>query len=348
MKYVIKRLVLMVPTLFFILLVNFAIVHIAPTSPVEEQIAKITSEQHALSSQGFALTQQIHYQGKEGLSDTMIQELNTRFGFDKPVTERFWLMIRQYMQFDLGQSFFRGQPVASLIAQKLPISLAFGTLSLLMMYGLGVLLGLFKARFDGLLFDKVSAVILAIFYCLPVFLVALFLMVLLAGGRFWQIFPMQVTLPDDFVGLSLWVKTKILLYQLTLPAIASSLSGIASIAYLTKFALVNEQSSSYVLAAKARGLTTGKIFYQQMLKPAMLAVYAEMPMTVVGVLFAGNFLVEVIFGIDGLGRLGFEAVASRDYPVMFGVLYVLTLVGMLVQLVFDLWYKVLDPRISYQ
>ena len=346
MAYIIKRLVFILPTLFLILLTNFAIVHIAPTGPVEEQIAKINNE--TLNAQGFLLSKQVQYQGKEGLSDEMVQELNVRFGFDKPVYERFWLMMSNYVRFDLGQSFFKGQSVASLIGQKLPISLAFGGLTLLVMYGFGVALGVLKARFDGTLFDKMSAFILAVLYSLPVFLVALLLMVLFAGSRFWQIFPMQVAFSEGFVELAWWVQVKTVLHQLTLPVMASALGGIASIAYLTKFSIMSELSSDYVLAAKARGLSQGQIIYGQVFKNAVVAVLAEMPMTLVGVLFAGNFLVEVIFGIDGLGRLGFEAVASRDYPVMFGVLYIFTLIAMIVQLIFDILYKILDPTISYQ
>lgn len=347
MRYVIKRLLLLIPTLLLILLTNFAIVHVAPTGPVETQLAKIASEQHALNQQGFLIAQQVRYQGKDGLSDEMIDELHARFGFDKPAHERFWLMLKNYATFELGQSFFQGQSVASLLAQKLPISLAFGGLSLLVMYGAGVLLGVLKARFDGSLFDKLTALLLATVYALPVFLVALVLMVLFAGSRFWHIFPMQVVFAENFGRLPWYEQLTVAVYQLTLPVIASSLSGVASIAYLSKFGVLAEFGQPYVLAAKARGLTIGQIIYGHVIKNALMAVVAQMPMVVVGVLFAGNFLVEVIFGIDGLGRLGFEAVLSRDYPVMFGVLYVFTLISLLTQLLFDGLYCLLDPRISY-
>lgn len=343
MNYVLKRLLLVVPTLFLVLLANFAIVHIAPSGPVEQQLAKISQSQ---SQQGFALSQQISYQGMDGLSGEMIAELNTRFGFDKPVGERFGLMIKNYATFELGQSFFKGQSVASLLLEKLPVSFAFGVLSLVVMYGLGVLLGVLKAHFDGSLFDKISALVLATFYALPVFLVALVLVVLFASARGWQIFPMQVAW--TFEGLGWYESFKAGVYQLTLPVLASSLSGVASIAYLTKFSLLAEFNQSYVLSAKARGLTQWQILYSQVFKNALLALATQMPMVVVGTLFMGNFLIEVIFGIDGLGRLGFEALTSRDYPVMFGVLYVFTLISLLTQLVFDVCYQWLDPRISYQ
>lgn len=343
MNYILKRLLLVVPTLFLVLLANFAIVHIAPSGPVEEQLAKISQSQN---QQGFALSQQISYQGMDGLSGEMIAELNARFGFDKPVGERFGLMIKNYATFELGQSCFKGQSVASLLVEKLPVSFAFGVLSLMVMYGLGVSLGVLKAHIDGSLFDKISALVLATFYALPVFLVALVLVVLFASTRFWQIFPMQVAW--TFEGLGWYESFKAGVYQLTLPVLASSLSGVASIAYLTKFSLLTEFNQPYVLASKARGLTQWQILYSQVFKNALLAVASQMPMVVVGTLFMGNFLIEVIFGIDGLGRLGFEALISRDYPVMFGVLYVFTLISLLTQLVFDVCYQWLDPRISYQ
>lgn len=348
MRYLIKRLLLVLPTLFLILLTNFAIVHVAPTGPVEEQLVKIVNEQRTLNQQGFLMAQQVQYQGKDGLSDEMIDELNRRFGFDKPAHERFVLMLKNYATFELGQSFFKGQSVASLLMQKLPISLAFGALSLLVMYGVGVMLGILKARFDGSLFDRFTALMLAIFYALPVFLVALLLMVLFAGSRFWHIFPMQVAFDENFGQLAWYEQLKTGVYQLALPVIASSLSGVASIAYLTKFAVLVEFAQSYVMAAKARGLQIGQIIYGHIAKNTLVAVAAQMPMVVVGVLFAGNFLVEVIFGIDGLGRLGFEAVMSRDYPVMFGVLYMFTLISLLTQLLFDGLYQLIDPRINYQ
>lgn len=342
--YVLKRLALMLPTLFLILLTNFAIVQIAPTGPVERQIAKINETQKALTAQGF----QVRYQGQAGLSDEMIQELNVRFGFDEPAPKRFWLMVQNYARFELGQSFFKGQSVASLIGEKLPMSMMFGTLTLFTMYVFGVLFGILKARFDGTLFDRLSAVFLAMAHAVPVFMVSVLLLVLFAGSRFWQIFPLQVSFGDEFVALSWFGKLKEVLYQFTLPVMASSLSGIASIAYLTKFSIQAQLTQGYVKNATAQGLSQSTIIKHHVLKNALLPIMSDMPMAVVGVIFAGNFLVEVIFGIDGLGRLGYEAVANRDYPVMFGVLYVFTLVGIVAQLVFDVLYHVIDPRVNYR
>lgn len=346
MHYLAKRILLIIPTLFVILLINFAIVQIAPGGPLEQQLAKIQAEQQALSAQGFQLAT-INYQGASGLSPEMLAELNTRFGFDLPVVERFWLMLSQFARFDLGQSFFQGQAVLDLITQKLPITLLFGALSLIVMYGMGVWLGVHKARRHGSLTDTLTTLLLAVLHALPVFMLALLLLVLFAGNEFWRIFPMQGIMSANFYELSLFNKIKDLLWHLTLPVLASSVGSIAGIAYLTKFSILSQVQSPYVFAMQAQGISRSRLIYSQVLKNALLPVAANLPMAVIGVLFSGNFLIEVIFGIDGLGRLAFDAVMQRDYPLMFGILYVFTLLGMVVQLVFDLLYQWLDPRVDF-
>ncbi len=343
MSYILKRLALMVPTLFLILLINFAIIQIAPGGPVEQQLAKIQAEQQSLAAQGFILAQ--HYQGSQGLSAQMMAELNTRFGFDLPADERFWLMVKNFAQFEFGQSFFQGQSVMDLIVQKLPISLAFGVLSLLVAYGFGVMIGMYKAQVHGSAKDHLMMVILSVLHALPVFMMAVLLLVLFAGV--WQIFPIQGVVSPNFEQLSVWAKAADLLWHLTLPVLASSVGSIAGIAYLTKFSVMNELGSSYVLAMRARGLSKRRILYTQVFKNALLPIVSGLPLAVVGVLFSGNFLIEVIFGIDGLGRLAYDAVVQRDYPLMFGILYIFTLLGMAVQLIFDVLYVLIDPRVDF-
>ena len=343
MSYILKRLALMVPTLFLILLINFAIIQIAPGGPVEQQLAKIQAEQQSLAAQGFALAQ--HYQGSQGLSAQMMAELNTRFGFDLPADERFWLMVKNFAQFEFGQSFFQGQSVMDLIVQKLPISLAFGALSLLVAYGFGVMIGMYKVQVHGSAKDYLMMVILSVLHALPVFMMAVLLLVLFAGV--WQIFPIQGVVSPNFEQLSVWAKAADLLWHLTLPVLASSVGSIAGIAYLTKFSVMNELGSSYVLAMRARGLSKRRILYTQVFKNALLPIVSGLPLAVVGVLFSGNFLIEVIFGIDGLGRLAYDAVVQRDYPLMFGILYIFTLLGMAVQLIFDVLYVLIDPRVDF-
>lgn len=341
MMYVLKRLGLMIPTLFLILGLNFTLVHLAPTSPIHTELVNIHHQTLALSQS----TKMPMYQGADGLSDEMAVELNQRFGFDRPAHERFGLMIKNYLVFDLGVSFFKGQPVATLIKDKLPMTLMFGGLCLVVMYGVGVGVGVTKAMYDGRMVDRVSTVVLAFFYAVPSFVLGVSLLVLFAGGRFWQWFPMQVAF--DVANLPFLQKITTALYELFLPVIAGSLSGVAGVAYLTKFSLLHEKNQPYVKLAKSQGFSDGQILKNELFKNAMLPVVSDMHMVVMGMLFFGNFIMEVIFGIDGLGRLGYEAMVSRDYPVMFGLLYVFTLLGMMVQLIFDVKYQYLDARVIY-
>lgn len=347
MSYVIKRLLLMIPTLWLILLINFILVQFAPGGPVEQQLNKMQSEQQALAVQGFDFAKQISHQGSQGLNEQMLAELNARFGFDLPLWERFWLMLTQYARFDLGESFFLGQSVWSLIVQKLPISLLLGGLSLLMMYGVGILLGVYQAKRHGGAIDRILAVGLSVLHALPVFMVAVLLLMLFAGVAFWQIFPIQGVTSSHFIQMTWWQKTLDLLWHLALPVLAGSIGGIAGVAYLSKFSVLAELNSPYVKAAKTKGFSERQIIYGQVLKNAVLPIVAEFGLGLTGILFAGNFVIEIIFGIDGIGRLGYDAVMQRDYPVMFGLLYLLTLMGMAVQLLCDLWYQKLDPRIDF-
>lgn len=344
MGYILKRLMLMLPTLLLILLINFAIIQIAPGGPVEQQLAKIQAEQQQLATQGFLLAQ-YHYQGAQGLSSQMMTELNTRFGFDLPVDERFWLMLKNFARFELGQSFFQGQSVMNLIIQKLPITLGFGALCLVVSYGFGVMIGLYKAKVHGSAKDHLSMLVLSVLHALPVFMMAVLLLVLFAGT--WRIFPIQGVVSAQFAELSFWGKLTDLLWHLTLPVLASSVGSIAGIAYLTKFSVMNELGSSYVLAMRTRGLSKRRILYTQVFKNALLPIVSGLPLAVVGVLFSGNFLIEIVFGIDGIGRLAYDAVIQRDYPLMFGILYVFTLLGMAVQLAFDVMYVLIDPRVDF-
>ncbi|MDO4896662.1 MAG: ABC transporter permease subunit [Moraxella sp.] len=332
------------PTLFLILGLNFVIVHLAPTSPIHTELAKIHTEQTALS-QSMGSVGGFRYQGADGVSDEMMAQLSVRFGFDKPMHERFFMMVKNYMSFELGKSFFKGQTVLSLIKEKLPMSMMFGLLCLCVIYGMGVGLGVAKAYHDGRAFDKITTVLLALMYAVPSFVVGVGLLVLFAGGRFWQIFPMQVSLQME--GLSFLHKISMAVYELFLPVMASSLSGVAGVAYLSKFSLLHEKNQPYVKLLKAQGFGGRQMLGQGLLKNALLPVMSEMPMAVVGLMFFGNFIMEVIFGMDGVGRLAYEAMMSKDYPVMFGLLYVLTLLAMVVQLVFDVWYRLLDPRVRY-
>lgn len=346
MPYVLKRLLMMLPTLAIIIVINFFIVQIAPGGPLEQQLTKIQAEQQALFAQGFQLAG-VNYQGASGLSPDMLSELNARFGFDLPVLERFWLMISQLVRFDLGDSFFQGQSVLGLIADKLPTTMLLGSLSLLVMYSFGIAIGAYKARQHGSYADMISTILLSLLHALPVFVLAVLLLLIFAGGSLWQIFPLQGLTSPDFEQLSLFNRIKDLLWHLTLPVIASSMGSIAGIAYLTKFGVLNEMHQPYVMAMQAEGVPKSRLIYTQVLKNSLLPVASSLPLSIIGVLFSGNFLIEVVFGIDGVGRLAFDAVMQRDYPLMFGILYIFTLIGMIVQLLFDLLYQYLDPRVDF-
>lgn len=344
--YIIKRLLLVVPTLFFILLANFFLVQLAPGGPVEQAILKMEQENKALIQQGFGLSSKI-YQASGGLSQQMADELSSRFGFDLPWYERLILMLKNYAQFNLGDSFFQGKSVAGLILEKLPVSLAFGSLCLLVMYGFGVALGVYQAWHHGTKKDHISLLLLAILHALPVFMVAVFLLLVFAGSSLWQIFPIQGMTSPNFEQLSWMEKLLDLLWHLTLPVLASSLGSIAGIAYLTKFSVMSEKRAIYVTNLRLLGFKDARIFYGNILKNACLPLLANLPLSVVGLLFSGNFLVEVIFGIDGMGKLSYEALVQRDYPVIFGSLFVFSLLGIVVQLIFDILYQLLDPRLDF-
>ena len=345
LRYIIKRLLLILPTMFLILLANFAIVQIAPGGPVEQQLAQIQAAQ----KQDPHNKQVGHspYQGSQGLSDEMVTAIKAQYGFDKPAPARFWLMLTNYARFDFGESFFKGQPVTDLILQKLPVSISLGLWSTLLVYLIAIPLGIYKATHHGSMLDKGTALLLAMGHAIPVFVLAVVLLMLFAGGSFWQIFPLQGLVSDDFATLSTWGKIKDYFWHLALPLTASTVGGFASLTYLSKFSFLEELGKQYILTAKAKGLTGRQVLYGHVFRNAMLIVIAGLPAAVVGIFFTGNFLVEVIFNLDGLGLLGFEATVQRDYPVIFGTLFCFTLIGLIVQLISDVSYHLIDPRIDF-
>lgn len=337
--YILKRLSLIPPTLIMILTLNFIIVQLAPTGPIDTALTQIHNQQMALSAHTGGI-----YQGADGLNDAMIDELNAQFGFDKPIYERYWSMLSDYIRLELGRSFFKGQNVSSLISEKLPISLAFGVYCLLLVYGFGFIIGMAKVYYHGRAFDKFSSIGLSLAYAVPSFIMGLLLLIAFTGGRYWHIFPMQVSLSTADIT---WSNIGRIIYELTLPAIAASLAGIASVAYLAKYSIQAELDKPYIIHAHAQGVGRWQLIQTHVLKNALLPILSEMPTVVVGVLLGGHLLMEILFGIDGLGRLGYEAVIDRDYPVMFGVLYIFTLAGMALQLLFDVLFALIDPKIRY-
>ncbi|GGL96537.1 ABC transporter permease [Streptomyces cinereus] len=345
-KYILKRLLLIIPTLFLILLTNFAIVQSAPGGPVEQKISQIEAEQKHSSTQTQLST--TTYQGSRGLSPDMVEAIKKQYGFDKSAPERFWLMLTSYAKGDFGTSFFKGKPVSQLILDKMPVSISLGLWSTLLIYLIAVPLGIAKARRHNSLMDKTTALLLAVSYAVPVFVLAVVLLVMLAGGSYWQIFPLQGLVSENFDKLSTFGKIKDYFWHLALPITASTIGGFAGLAYLTKFSFMEELNKQYVLTARSKGLSEKKVLYGHVFRNAMMIIIAGLPSAIVGIFFTGNFLIEVIFNLDGLGRLGFEAIGQRDYPVIFGTLFIFTLMGLILQLISDVTYHLIDPRIDFE
>lgn len=354
-QYILKRLLLIIPTLFLILLANFAIVQAAPGGPVEQQIAQIEEASTAdATQQRIQINANIggkdatKYQGSSGLSPEMVAAIEKQYGFDKPAHQRFFLMLKNYAQLDFGESFFKGQSVTGLILEKMPVSISLGLWSTLLIYLIAIPLGIYKATHHGNGVDKVTALMLAVGHAIPVFVFAIILLVLFAGGSYWQVFPLQGLVSENFEQLSAIEKIKDYFWHLALPLLASTIGGFAGLTYLTKFSFMEELGKQYVLTARAKGLGVRQVLYGHVFRNAMLIIIAGVPSAIVGIFFTGNFLIEVIFNLDGLGLLGFEAIVQRDYPVIFGTLFIFTLVGLLLQLLSDVSYHLIDPRIDFE
>ena len=348
--YILKRLLLIIPTLFFILLINFVVIQIAPGGPVEQAIQQAEAVQGMGMAGGetAATSNSSNYQGAKGLSDEMVAKIEAQYGFDKPAHERFWKMLTSYVQLDFGTSFFKDKPVTQLLWEKLPVSLSLGLWSTLLIYIISIPLGIKKARQHGLLFDKATSILLAVGYAIPAFAFAILLIVFFAGGSYFQWFPLQGLVSENFAQLSLWGKITDYFWHMTLPLLAMVSGGFAGLTYLTKYSFMEELNKQYVLAARSKGLTESRVLYGHVFRNAMLIVIAGLPEALVVIFFVGNLFIEIIFNLDGLGLLGFEAIVQRDYPVIFGTLFIFTLLGLILRLISDVLYQVIDPRISFE
>ncbi len=344
--YILRRLLLIIPTLLAILLVNFAIVQAAPGGPVEQAVARL---QGIGGGAPGARTEVVHGESRatRGLDPKLIEEIKRQYGFDKSAPERLWLMLGQYARLDFGNSFFRGAKVTDLILDKLPVTLSLGFWATLITYLVSIPLGIRKAMRHGSRFDAWSSALIVIGYALPSFLFALLLIVLFAGGTSLSWFPVRGLVSDNFDELSLLGKVADYFWHLVLPVAALVIGGFATLTLLTKNAFLDEVSRQYVVTARAKGLSERRVLYGHVLRNAMLLVVAGLPQALITVFFAGSLLIEVIFSLDGLGRMSYEAAVSRDYPVVFGTLFIFTLTGLLIRLIGDLSYTLLDPRIDF-
>ena len=346
--YSLRRLLLIVPTLLAILLVNFVIVQAAPGGPVEQAIARLQGiGVGAAVGGGHVETIGGESRATRGLDPKLVADIERQYGFDKPAGERLWLMLKSYAQLDFGLSFFRGASVTALIWQKLPVTLSLGLWATLITYLVSILLGIRKAVHNGSAFDVWSSVAIIIGYAMPGFLFALLLIIVFAGGSALDWFPVRGLVSDNFAELSPWGKVADYFWHLVLPVTALVIGGFATLTILTKNSFLNEISRLYVVTARAKGLSERQVLYGHVFRNAMLLVVAGLPQALVTVFFGGSLLIEVIFSLDGLGRLSYEAAVSRDYPVVFGSLFIFTLFGLLIKLLGDLCYTLVDPRIDF-
>jgi microcin C transport system permease protein len=367
LNYLIRRLFLLIPTLFGIMVLNFIIVQAAPGGPVEQVIAKLqghntdstsrvsgssTENLSALSQPGEKMARGDsagnRYKGAQGLDPEFIKELEKQFGFDKPMHERFFLMIKNYAAFDFGKSYFRDQKVIDLVLEKMPVSISLGLWTTLLIYFISIPLGIRKAVKDGSPFDIWSSAAIIVGYAIPSFLFAVLLVVLFAGGRYFDWFPLRGIVSDNWKDLDWPHRILDYLWHITLPVTAMVISGFASLTMLTKNSFLDEINKLYVTAARAKGLSEKKVLYGHVFRNAMLIVIAGFPSAFISILFTGSLLIEVIFSLDGLGLLGFESAIGRDYPVMFGTLYFFTLLGLIMNIIGDITYTAVDPRIDFE
>lgn len=352
--YIARRLLLMIPTIFGILAISFVIVQFAPGGPVERVLAQLQGMDQGATSRisggggSIATSEGSAYRGAEGLDPKFIAALNKQFGFDKPAGERFLIMLKNYATFHFGRSYFRGVRVITLIKEKLPVSISLGLWMTLLSYAISIPLGIRKAVRDGSTFDVWSSGVIIVAYAVPSFLFAVLLIVLFAGGSFWQIFPSRGLVSDDWAHLSLLAKVGDYFWHITLPVSALVLGSFATATFLTKNSFLEEIRKQYVMTARMKGLNERQVLYKHIFRNAMMIVVAGFPGAFVAAFFTGSLLIETIFSLDGLGLLSYESIMNRDYPVVFANLYIFALLGLVVNLISDLTYTWIDPRIDFE
>ncbi len=354
--YIFRRLLLIIPTLFGIMLINFVLTQFVPGGPIEQILARLEGSGDVFENisggggdvdldQGAGDSS---YVGARGLPKEFIEDLEKQFGFDKPAYVRFFDMMWNYVRFDFGESYFRSVSVIDLVKEKMPVSITLGLWSTLIAYLVSIPLGIRKAVRDGSNFDTWTSGLIIIAYAIPGFLFAILLLVLFAGGSYWQIFPLRGLTSENFDQLSIFGKIVDYLWHIVLPVLASAIGGFATLTLLTKNSFLDEIKKQYVITAKAKGLPESQVLYGHVFRNAMLIVIAGFPSLFIGIFFGGSIIIETIFSLDGLGRLGFEATVARDYPVIFGTLFAFGLLGLVVGILSDLMYVFVDPRIDFE
>jgi microcin C transport system permease protein len=363
--YILRRILLMVPTLFGIMLLTFVIAQFAPGGPVEQMIAQLQNQNVSAtqnvsgSSEGDFAGQNVvksadttsgnqGYRGSQGLRPEILERIEKQFGFDKPPVERFFTMLWNYVRFDFGDSYFRDISVVDLIKEKLPVSITLGLWMTLLGYGISIPLGIRKAMKDGTRFDLTTTVLLIVGYSIPSFLLAVLLIVLFAGGNFLDIFPLRGIVSENWASLPWYGQILDYLWHITLPIAALAVGAFATSTLLVKNSFIDEIRKQYVTTARAKGLTENSVLYGHVFRNAMLLVIASFPAAFVGAFFGGSLLIETIFSLDGIGLLGYVSVLNRDYSVVFATLYIFSLGGLVINLLSDLMYMWIDPRIDFE
>lgn len=341
-RYILKRLLLIVPTLLGIMTLNFFIIQAAPGGPVEQMIARL----EGIGAQGEVSSNSVYK--NQGLDEAMLTRINALYGFDKPILERYILMLKNYLTFNFGESFYKNTKVVDLLIEKLPVSISLGLWSTLLIYLISIPLGIQKALREGSTFDSITSTMIIIGNAIPTFLFALILIILFAGGTYFNLFPLRGIVGDDFESLSLFEKIKDYFWHITLPVLSLSIGGFATLTLLSKNSFLEEIHKQYVKLAFAKGLNASQVLYRHIFRNAMLLIIASIPSALLGMLLSGSLLIEIIFSLDGLGLLGYESIITRDYPVIFGSLYIFTLLGLIITLLSDLLYTLVDPRINFQ
>ena len=338
--YILKRLALLIPTLFGIILVTFVIIQFVPGGPVEQLVHQIQGKGGGEVSSGL-------YRGHTGLDPQRIQSLKALYGFDKPAHVRFFEMVKRFLVFDLGESYYHHKSVWQLVKSKLPVSISLGLWTFVLTYLICIPLGIKKAIRDGSKFDVTSTVAILIGYAIPGFVLAIALIVLLAGGTFWQVFPLRNLVSDGWANFPWHKKVFDYLWHMVLPVVSMTVGSLAVMTMLTKNTFLDEIKKQYVLTARAKGLPENRVLYKHVFRNAMIPIITGFPAAFVGAFFAGSLLIETIFSLDGLGLLSFESIQKRDYPVVMGTLYLFTLLGLITKLVTDLSYTLVDRRIRF-
>ena len=343
----------MIPTLLGIMIINFALIQFVPGGPIEQIINQIedggsATDRFAGGADNPNPSENSQYEGARGLPEDFIKELEKQFGFDKPAPERFLLMLVNYLKFDFGESYFRSIKVLDLIIEKMPVSITLGLWTTLIAYLISIPLGVRKAVRDGSRFDTLTSGFIIVAYAIPGFLFAILLLVLFAGGSYFQWFPLRGLTSEGFEDFSILRKISDYLWHITLPVIAATIASFATLTLLTKNSFLDEIKKQYVITARSKGLSENRVFFGHVFRNAMLIIIAGFPGAFIAIFFGSSLIIEIVFSLDGLGRLGFEAALNRDYPVLFGTLYIFGIMGLLVGLISDLMYIIVDPRIDFE